>query len=238
MKFSRRRFIKGSGYSIAAACAGWYGLAKDTALPVQAKGPVIKLFNGRNLDGWYTFLRFKGKDSDPEGIFKVHDKMIHILGKEFGYLGTTGEYDNFHLTIEFKWGEKKYPPRETAKRDSGILYRFPMDQEDKVWPRSIECQVQEGDCGDFWPLGGATIFGDGAKQTRYLKKRRDAEKPHGEWNKIEVIADGGTCTHLVNGVLVNEATEASVSKGRILLQSEGAELFYRKIELRVLTAKK
>ena len=86
--------------------------------------------------------------------------------------------------------------------------------------------------------GGATIFGDGAKQTKYLKKQRDAEKPHGEWNRIEVIADGGRCTHLVNGVLVNEATEASVSKGKILLQSEGAEVFYRKIELRTLNPTK
>ena len=107
MNFSRRGFIKVSGYSIAAACAGWYGISNDTALPVEAKGRVIKLFNGRNLDGWYSFLRSHGKNSDPEGIFKVEDKMIHVLGKEFGYLSTTSEHDNFHLTIEFKWGREK-----------------------------------------------------------------------------------------------------------------------------------
>jgi Domain of Unknown Function (DUF1080) len=231
MKFSRRGFIKSSGYSIAAACLGCYDISRDDAWPVAAKSRVIKLFNGHNLDGWYTFLHSRDRNSDPEGIFKVADKTIHVLGKEFGYLSTTAEYDNFHLTAEFKWGEKRFPPREKAKRDSGILYRFPLGQEDKVWPRSIECQIQEGDCGDFWPIGGATIVGDGVTQTRYFQKKRDAEKPTGEWNKIEIIADGGKCSHLVNGVLVNEATEASVTKGKILLQSEGAEVFYRKVEL-------
>jgi hypothetical protein len=44
--------------------------------------------------------------------------MIHVLGKEFGYLSTVDEYDNFHLTVEFKWGEQKFRPREEAKRDS------------------------------------------------------------------------------------------------------------------------
>jgi hypothetical protein len=230
MKFSRREFIKSSGSGITTAGAIWYGLP----LPALAKGRVIKLFNGRNLDGWYTFLRSKGKNSDPEGIFKVEDKMIHVLGKEFGYLSTVDEYDNFHLTVEFKWGEQKFSPREKAKRDSGILYRFPIGHEDKVWPRSIECQLQEGDCGDFWLIAGTTIVGDGVTQTRYFQKKKDAEKPHGEWNAIEIIADVGKCSHLVNGVLVNEATYASVGKGRILLQSEGAEVFYRKVELRTL----
>ena len=230
MNFSRRGFIRSAAYGIAAAGLVW----GDIVSPSQAKGRVVKLFNGRNLDGWYTFLRTKGKNNDPESIFKVEGKMIHVLGKDFGYMSTINEYDNFHLTVEFKWGEQKFPPREKAKRDSGILYRFPMGQEDKVWPHSIECQVQEGDCGDFWLVAGTTIVGDGVTQTRYFQKKKDAEKPHGQWNKIEIVADGGKCSHLVNGVLVNEATEASVSKGKILLQSEGAEVFYRKVELRTL----
>ena len=109
-----------------------------------------------------------------------------------------------------------------------------MDKEDKVWPHSIECQIQEGDCGDFWLVAGPTVMADGAVQNRFIKKKKDAEKPNGEWNKIEVIADSGKCTHVVNGVVVNEATEASVAKGKIILQSEGAEVFYRKVELRQL----
>jgi hypothetical protein len=230
MNVSRRTFIRSAAYGIAATVLAWRGMS----MPAAAKGNTVKLFNGRNFDGWYTFLRTKGKNNDTEGIFKVEDKMIHVLGKEFGYLSTVDEYDNFHLTVEFKWGEQKFPPREKAKRDSGVLYRFPVGQDDKVWPHSIECQIQEGDCGDFWLVAGTTIVGDGVTQTRYFQKKKDAEKPHGEWNKIEIIAEGGKCRHIVNGVLVNEATDASVGKGKILLQSEGAEVFYRKVELRTL----
>ena len=160
MNVSRRTFIRSAAYGIAATRLAWRGIW----IPAAAKGNIVKLFNGRNLDGWYTFLRTKGKSNDPEAIFKVEDKMIHVLGKEFGYLSTVDEYDNFHLTVEFKWGEQKFPPREKAKRDSGVLYRFPVGQDDKVWPHSIECQIQEGDCGDFWLVAGTTIVGDGVTQ--------------------------------------------------------------------------
>jgi hypothetical protein len=66
-------------------------------------------------------------------------------------------------------------------------------------------------------------------------KKTDAEKPHGQWNTIEVVCDGDKITNIVNGVVVNEGTNASVTQGRILLQSEGAEVFYRKVELEPLS---
>jgi len=116
------------------------------------------LFNGKNLQGWYTFLREKGKDHDPENIFQVTEEgELQISGKEFGYISTIEEFENYHFTLEFKWGTKKHPPRENDKRDSGICYHFPKESKDEVWPKSVECQIQEGDCGDFWLIGGATI---------------------------------------------------------------------------------
>jgi hypothetical protein len=98
--------------------------------------------------------------------------------------------------------------------------------------------VQEGDCGDFWLIDSVTAVVDGVqwgptRNTRVIKKK-DAEKPSGEWNRIEVIAKDGRCTHIVNGVVVNEAEKVSLRSGRILLQSEGAETYYRKIELKEL----
>ncbi len=102
----------------------------------------------------------------------------------------------------------------------------------------MECQIQEGDCGDFWLIDSVTAVVDGVQQgptknTRVVKKK-DNEKPSGEWNRIEVIADNGRCTHIVNDVVVNEATNASLRTGRILIQSEGAEIYYRKIEIKEL----
>lgn len=194
------------------------------------------LFNGKNLKGWDTYLKTKGKNQDPDTVFSVHDKQLRISGKEFGYLVTQKTFDDFHLVVEFKWGEKKYPPRENRKRDNGILYY--VVQENKVWPRSIECQIQEGDCGDFWLIDSVTAVFDGVrtqptKNTRIIKKT-DNEKPSGEWNRLEVIAQQGKCTHIMNGVVVAEAEEASLRSGKILIQSEGAEIYFRKVEIKNL----
>ena len=62
----------------------------------------------------------------------------------------------------------------------------------------------------------------------------DVEKPVGEWNRIEAICRGGDVTYFVNGVKVNEGKSGSLKQGRIMLQSEGAEIFFRRVELQPL----
>jgi hypothetical protein len=199
---------------------------------------VIPLFNGKDLSGWTIFVRHADRSdprTDSKGVFKVEDGVIHISGEEFGCLTTEKEYDNYRLTVEFKWGEKKWPPRDkpATPRDSGILLHCVGP--DKVWTKSIECQVQEHDCGDFWLVDGTSIVVDGKRTQSRVIKKTDAEKPTGEWNTIEVVCDGDKITNIVNGVVVNEGTQASVTRGRILLQSEGAEVYYRKVELQPLS---
>ena len=51
---------------------------------------------------------------------------------------------------------------------------------------------------------------------------------------MEVICDGDTITNIVNGFVVNVGTKSSLTEGKILFQSEGAEIFFRKIEVRPL----
>ncbi len=194
------------------------------------------IFNGKDLTGWYSFLRSSGKDNDPDTVFSVSNGLLKITGKQFGYIVTEKTFTDFHLVVEFKWGDKKYPPRENSVRDNGICYY--VIPTDKVWPCSVECQIQEGDCGDFWLIDSVTAIVDGVQQgptknTRVTKKK-DNEKPTGEWNRIEVIAKKGKCTHIVNGVVVNEAENVSLRAGRILIQSEGAEIYYRKIDIKEL----
>ncbi len=201
------------------------------------------LFNGKNLNDWYSFLRTKGKNNDPEKVFNIDSGLLHISGKEFGYIATKKAYKNFHLVAEFKWGTKKYPPRDadTIKRDNGICYYFPLNEKDyvnernSVWPKSIECQIQEGDTGDMWLIKNTTIVVNGTRTqadsfTRVTKKL-DAELPTGQWNRVEIIADKGKVTYMVNGKIVNEGESPSVSEGKILIQSEGAEIYYRKVDI-------
>ena len=76
-------------------------------------------------------------------------------------------------------------------------------------------------------------------------KEPDNEKPSGEWNTLDLVCLGDESIHIVNGKVVMRLTKAArldgptpapLTKGRILLQSEGAEVFYREIELRPITA--
>ena len=60
---------------------------------------------------------------------------------------------------------------------------------------------------------------------------RDVESPGLEWTRLEAVVEKGTLKYYVNGKLVNEATDVSVAEGRIMIQSEGAEIYFRRIDL-------
>ncbi len=215
----------------------------DYDFVVKNVTPVTKdlftpLFNGKNLDGWHTFLKGIGQNMDPDTNFVVENGALHVKGKDLGYAITDKGYSNYHFKIEFKWGEKRWPPRETAKRDGGVCYNIPVNAPDSIWPSSIECQIQEGDVGDFWLLGFSTIKVNGvqnkpANHTRMIKQK-DGEKPNGEWNTVEIISYNGKCIQVVNGIVVNVGDEASNKDGRILMQSEYSEIYYRNVMIRKL----
>jgi hypothetical protein len=212
----------------------------------QSDNAFKPLFNGKNLNNWDVFIRKDPKhilrevvkNQDTFHVFSVKNREIYVTGEKFGYIATKAIFQNFHLKLEFKWGDKKHPPRQDTIRDAGILYFLPRDLPEKIWPMSQECQIQEGDTGDIWLIDYATAEINGKRNdpkpfSRGIKKT-DAEKPKGEWNTVEVIVQNGLCQHIVNGVLVNEARYPSLYRGRIALQSEGAELFYRNVQIKVL----
>jgi hypothetical protein len=195
---------------------------------------LIPLFNGKDLAGWYTYTQTYGKNNDVEKAFTVKDGALHFAGEAMGYLCTTNAYKDYYLRVIFRWGDKKYAPREDRPRDSGILYHFAEAEEDKVWPTSIECQVQENDCGDYYLVGDATLESPNAGSEERLQRvvrTANFEKPNPEWNTIEVICLDNTSEHYVNGHKVNEAYNLSASEGKILLQLEAAEVFYKTVEL-------
>jgi hypothetical protein len=194
-----------------------------------------RLFLPGRKGEWHTWLVQSGLDKDPKNVFHFEKDVLHVSGEEFGYIVTEKKYSDFHLTLEFKWGEKKYPPREKEKRDAGILYHVNFYSGDKIWPRSLEYQIQEGDCGDFWMTDSTTIVQADTltKPANWFRviKLADAEKPSGQWNKAEIIVKNGRITHLLNGKTVNTAGLGNTREGHILLQSEGAEIFYKHIRV-------
>lgn len=228
------------------------------------------LFNGKDLTGWETFLSYQpeqghdvviGVGKDPDRVFSVVDGAIRISGKQWGALTSAGEYGNYRLRLEFKWGDAQWAPRATGKRDSGVLYHAvgPHGAQSGHWMRSLEMQVQEGDCGDYHSLDGANVdveavpvdkdlqWKAGAPTVASVKQRvlhsEDAEKPKGQWNVLEVVLRGDSVEHVVNGKTVFRGTHSKqtvdgkvvpLTRGRIQLQSEGAEVFYRNIEVQPL----
>ncbi len=205
---------------------------------IMLQAQKTNLFKPDKKSGWYTYLSKTGKNNDPLKVFQFEEGVLHVSGEEVGYISTEKKYGSFHLTLEFKWGVKKYPPRENDKRDAGILYHVNYYSGDKVWPRSLEYQIQEGDCGDFWMTDSTTILHNDtltvAQNGLRVVKITDAEKPYGQWNKAEVTIKNGTITHLLNGKIVNSARLGNTTEGYIVLQSEYAEVYYKNVVIEEL----
>ena len=249
------------------AC-GWLALVAADPEPMASRvSAPVKVFDGRSLDGWYTWTK-DHRYEDPARVFSVQDGLLRISGEEWGGIATRTAYRDYHLVVEWKWGTRTWGERTSAARDSGILVHGigPDGAASGVWLESYEAQVIEGGVGDFILVAGqgrpaftATArqegdqfyWDDGAPAHRMtegrlnwfgrdpewkdvlgFRGRRDVERPAGEWNRQEVVADGDTLTSIVNGVVVARATGCSHQAGKIQLQSEGAELFVRSVELR------
>jgi hypothetical protein len=88
------------------------------------------------------------------------------------------------------------------------------------------------------------LFRDKGPNGRNCVKRGDAEKPTGEWNAIDLYCFGDTSVHVVNGKVVmvlynlrepDGTSDKALTKGKIQIQSEGAEVFYRNLEVEAIT---
>ncbi|MDR3261938.1 MAG: glycoside hydrolase family 3 C-terminal domain-containing protein [Tannerella sp.] len=209
--------------------------ASFTKLNGGTAANILPLFNGKDLTGWYTYTKTYGKNNDVEKAFVVDNGVLHFAGEQMGYICTKDAYKNYYLRVVFRWGDKKYAPRLNNPRDSGVLYHFPESAEDKLWPASIECQIQENDCGDYWCVGGTNADSPNASRMEGTQKRivrtANYENPLQEWNTVEIVCIDDHSEHYVNGHLVNQAGHLSVSEGKILFQLEGSEICYKSIEL-------
>ena len=212
------------------------------------------LWNGRDFAGWDIYLGRPhklteipglaknargeyteplGVNRDPRGVFSVvrldGAPAIRISGEVYGGLITRAEFENYHLRFDVKWGEKRWPPREDAVRDSGCCYHSvgPYGSSYGFWMQSFEFQIQEGDFGDFYSLAGVIVdaeavpvtpanpksdlqFTPGAAPiggtTRRVIKRVNAERARGQWNTLDLYCLGQTSVHVVNGQTVMKLT--------------------------------
>jgi hypothetical protein len=183
----------------------------------------IDLWNGKDFSGWKLFI--PDPAVDVKTVWMAKDGVLHCMGIPNGYIKTQNEYSNYKLTVEWRW------PGEAG--NSGVLLH--MSEPDTVWPKSIEAQLMSENAGDFWLIGGTDLKEhiDKSKR-RIVKKEASSEKTPGEWNKYEIFCKENSIRLIVNGVLQNEGTEATVQSGKICFQSEGKPIEFRAIYLEPL----
>jgi len=131
----------------------------------------------------------------------------------------------------------------------------------RTWMLSQEFQVAEGGMGDYWSQassrsdvkarkegkdyffdnnGALTAFGSGTAGGGFCHAGTDVEKK-GEWNDIELITYGDKAIRIVNGTVVMALSNSRymvngeampLVKGKLQLQCEAAEVFYKDIKIK------
>lgn len=184
----------------------------------------IPLFNGQDLTGWTAVL--SDETVPPEQVWSAADGVLRCTGVPSGYIRTDAEYENYVLTLEWRW------PGEAG--NNGVLVHTGEPAALGIWPHSIEVQLHHGNAGDFWVIGTELDVENESERVEGRRHRNltdDSEKPLGEWNRFEITCRGNEVLVKVNGTLVNHGANCSVSRGAISLQSEGAAIEYRDIVL-------
>ncbi|MBK8181212.1 MAG: DUF1080 domain-containing protein [Planctomycetes bacterium] len=200
-------------------------LREDRAAP-RTPGEPVALFNGVDLTGWTFFLNDpKAQASD---VWSVADGVLDCKGNPVGYLRTEGVFEDFVLELDWR-----FPPGGEPG-NSGVLLR--RVGPDKVWPKSVEAQLQHRSAGDLWNIDEVPMVVD-AKRTSGRRTAKQApcnEVPQGQWNHYKITLDRGDLTLEVNGVVQNRASWVERVAGHICLQSEGSRIQFRNVVLRPL----
>ena len=180
------------------------------------------LWNGRDLDGWIpvpddSAWSVREADGTP---------VLHCEGQPIGYIRTARAFTSFELTVEWRFPDPGHPG------NSGVLLR--VQAPDGVWPRSLEAQLNSGDAGDIWNIRdfGAELDPSRTEGRRTVKLLFSSEKPLGQWNTYRITLRDGDLTLDVNGQVQNRARWCEELPGSIALQSEGAPIEFRRVELR------
>ncbi len=183
----------------------------------------IELFNDANFDG-FTFCM--NNNADPMKTWSVTNGVIHCNGSAVGYLRTKQSYSNYVVTVE--WRFLKVTPQAN---NTGVLVH--MQSPDKVWPPCVQNQGKSGRQGDLFVMAGAECkehlaLGKDANTPVPLRGTSN-ENPVGQWDTNVTVCAGNGVKAIINGKLLNEITECTVSSGFVGIQSEGADFEIRKM---------
>ncbi len=210
--------------------------------PALATDKSVSLFNGKDLTGWQVDVPELDTNPDAPATFIVREGLLVSLGQPRGHLITKENFENYRLVVEYRFAAKP--------GNCGVLvYASTPRALSKMFPKSIEVQMNSGHAGDFWCIveditvpdmvkrrGPQETWGVTAgKARRILNLTDDSEKKPGEWNTMVIECVQDAVKVWVNGDLVNHGAKCTATKGQIALQAEGSEVEFRKLELTPIT---
>jgi hypothetical protein len=199
------------------------------------------LFNGKDLSGWTMDVPALDKKPNLAKPFTVRNGMLVSLGKPAGHLLTEKEYANYRLEVEYRFAGKP--------GNCGVLvHASKLRNLYKMYPKSIEVQMNHQHAGDFWCIvenikvpdmekrrGPKKNWGiTEGKARRILNLTDDSENPVGEWNAMTIECRGNEVKVWVNGDLVNHGFDCTAKSGKLSIQAEGSEVEFRKLDIRSL----
>lgn len=205
---------------------------------VNVFSQTIHLFNGENLDNWYSDVPAKDKDSTLRKSFIIRNGLLVSMGTPEGHLMSKEQYENYTLEIEYRFAGK-------PGNCGALVHASTPRALYGMFPKSIEVQMMHDNAGDFWCIvedikvldmetrrGPKENWGITEGKERRVKNLTDnSEKPLGEWNRMVIECRGDRIKVWVNGDVVNDGFGATAQKGQIALQAEGAEVEFRKVDL-------
>jgi len=193
--------------SLASLCLLFASAAAAQA-PIDRPIRTIELFDGKSFDGLKVY--FEDESVNVADVWTVGDGMLRATGVSNGYIRTEMPYADYRLRLEWRWPK--------GPGNSGVVLH--LVNGDILWPKGFECQLASGRSGDFASFVDARSREEivspnptGISTGRLLQEGPSAEKPLGESNTLEVVAQGDTLTVWVNGTQVNRMT--GVAGGRL-----------------------
>ena len=199
------------------------------------------LFNGKDLSGWTMDVPALDKKPNLAKPFTVRNGILVSLGKPAGHLLTEKNYSNYRLEVEYRFAGKP--------GNCGVLvHASKLRNLYKMYPKSIEVQMNHQHAGDFWCIvedikvpdmekrrGPKKNWGiTEGKARRILNLTDGSENPVGEWNAMTIECMGNEVKVWVNGDLVNHGFDCTAKSGKLSIQAEGSEVEFRKLDIHSL----
>lgn len=250
-------------------------------------GPMRELFNRRDLTGWTTWLGYpdpavtyrdqpgatpigRSRPTGGDVAVKTIDDApaLWVKGQTWGAIVHDADLRDYHLRLEYRWGDRRWAPRADKASNNGLLYHThgAPGAVFGTWQPSVEFEIMTGSTGMAvavgrdvrirttaaldptlisppvrYRLGGTPVEIVNGTLIWNVENARDAERPAGQWNVLDLYVLGDRAVHVVNGVPVmvveglatigKDGVRTPLTHGHIQLQSEGAETWFRRVSV-------